>query len=64
MYELHIQDDILFCMFYAAVAMMAMMASCYLLLRRGNAFDPSLAFKQLMGQNVTAWMRDPAEKTP
>jgi len=29
-------------MFYAAGAMLAMMASCYLLLRRGNAFDPGI----------------------
>lgn len=49
MYELHIQDDILFCMFYAAGAMLAMMASCYLLLRQGNAFD--------LGMTATEWMR-------
>ena len=38
MYEHLIQENILFYMFYAAVAMMALMASCYLLLRQGNAF--------------------------
>ncbi|MBQ9362279.1 MAG: hypothetical protein IJT97_02540 [Bacteroidaceae bacterium] len=35
MYKHLIQENILFFMFYAAVAMMA---SCYLLLRQGNAF--------------------------
>ena len=38
MYEHLIQENILFFMFYAAVAMMALMASCYLLFRDGNAF--------------------------
>ena len=38
MYEHLIQENILFFMFYAAVAMMALMACCYLLLRQGNAF--------------------------
>ena len=38
MYEHLIQENILFFMFYAAVAMMALMACCYLLLRKGNAF--------------------------
>ena len=42
MYEHLIQENILFFMFYAAVAMMALMASCYLLLRRGNAFAPDI----------------------
>ena len=37
MYEHLIQENILFFMFYAAVAIMALMASCYLLLRQGNA---------------------------
>ena len=37
MYD-QIQGNTLFMMFYAAVAMMALMASCYLLLRQGNAF--------------------------
>ena len=38
MYEHLILENILFFMFYAAVAMMALMASCYLLFRDGNAF--------------------------
>ena len=42
MYEHLIQENILFFMFYAAVAMMALMASCYLLLRQGNAFDADI----------------------
>ena len=37
-----IREDILFCMFYAVVAALSMMASCYLLLRRGNAFAPDI----------------------
>jgi len=37
MYE-QIREDILFCMFYAVVTAMAMIASCYLLFRQGNAF--------------------------
>ena len=38
MYEHLNLEIILFFMFYAAVAMMALMASCYLLFRDGNAF--------------------------
>ena len=37
MYE-QIREDIFFIMFYAGVTVMALMASCYLLLRDGNAF--------------------------
>ena len=37
MYE-HIREDTLFIIFYTVVTTMAMLASCYLLLRRGNAF--------------------------
>lgn len=37
MYD-QIRGDILFIIFYAGVTFMAMTASCYLLLRRGNAF--------------------------
>ena len=39
MYEQHIQEDILFCMFYAVGAVLPLIASIYLLLRRGNAFS-------------------------
>ena len=37
MYD-QIRENILFLMFYAVVAALSMMASCYLLLRQGNAF--------------------------
>ena len=42
MYEQQIREDIFFLMLYAGVAMMFMMASCYLLFRRGNAFSPDI----------------------
>lgn len=38
MYEQQIREDILYIMFYAGVAMVSFIASCYLLFRRGNAF--------------------------
>jgi AraC-like DNA-binding protein len=38
MYEQQIQEDLLFLMVYAGVAVMSLNACCYLLLRRGNAF--------------------------
>jgi AraC-like DNA-binding protein len=41
MYD-QIREDIFFIMFYAGVTMMALIASCYLLLRRGNAFAPDI----------------------
>ena len=37
-----IPKDLLFYIIYGAVAMMALVASCYLLLRRGNAFSPEV----------------------
>ena len=37
-----IRGDILFIMLYAGVTAMAMIASCYLLFRRGNAFAPTI----------------------
>ncbi|MBP5339357.1 MAG: AraC family transcriptional regulator [Prevotella sp.] len=40
MYDQPLPQDILFFMLYAAVAMTAIIASCYLLLRRANAFAP------------------------
>ncbi len=39
MYDQPLPQNILFYMLYAAVAMTAIIASCYLLLRRGNAFS-------------------------
>ena len=41
MYE-QIREDALFVIIYSAVTAMAMMASCYLLFRRGNAFAPDV----------------------
>ena len=41
MYE-QIREDALFIMLYAVVTAMAMMASCYLLLRRANAIAPDV----------------------
>ena len=40
MYDQPLPQSILFYMLYAAVAMADIIASCYLLLRRGNAFAP------------------------
>ncbi len=42
MYEQPSQDDILFYMLYAGVAVMSLTASCYLLFRRGNAFNADI----------------------
>jgi len=42
MYEQQIHEDILYCMFYAAVAMLSLIACCYLLLRRANAIAPDV----------------------
>ena len=41
MYD-QIRGDILFIIFYSVVTAMAMMTSCYLLLRRGNAFSTDI----------------------
>ena len=41
MYD-QIREDIFFIMFYAGVTVMALIASCYLLLRQGNAFAPDI----------------------
>ena len=37
-----IREDALFIILYAGVTFMAMMASCYLLLRRANAIAPDV----------------------
>lgn len=42
MYEILICKDIIFCMFYAFVTATCFTASCYLLFRRGNAFNPNI----------------------
>ena len=41
MYD-QIREDTLYIMLYAAVTVIAMTASCYLLFRRGNAFAPDI----------------------
>ena len=41
MYD-QIREDILYIMLYAVVTAMAIIASCYLLFRRGNAFAPDI----------------------
>ena len=41
MYD-QIQEDILFCMFYAIVAMLSLIAGFYLMFRRANAIAPDV----------------------
>ena len=42
MYDQQIQGNLFYMMLYAAVAMMSLMASCYLLFRRANAIAPDV----------------------
>ena len=42
MYDHQIQEDFFYMMLYGAVAMMSLMASCYLLFRRANAIAPDV----------------------
>lgn len=42
MYDEQVLDDILFLMIYAGVTVICVIASCYLLFRRGNAFAPDI----------------------
>ena len=42
MYEQEFQGDVLYMMLYAVVAVLNLVASCYLLFRRGNAFAPGI----------------------
>ena len=42
MYDQQIQGDLFYMMLYGAVAMMSLMASCYLLFRRANAIAPDV----------------------
>ena len=42
MYELPVHNDMLFNMLYGGMAVMAIVACCYLLFRRGNAFAPNV----------------------
>ena len=41
MYE-QLREDFFFIILYSVVTAMAMIASCYLLFRRGNAFAPDI----------------------
>ncbi len=42
MYDQYIREDILYLMFYAGVAVLSLIACCYLLLRRANAIAPDV----------------------
>ena len=42
MYDQEFQGDVLYMMLYAVVAVLNLIASCYLLFRRGNAFAPDI----------------------
>ena len=42
MYEQEFQGDVFYMMFYAGVAALNLVACCYLLFRRGNAFAPDI----------------------
>ena len=42
MYEQEFQGDVLYMMLYAVVAALNLVACCYLLFRRGNAFAPDI----------------------
>ena len=42
MYEQEFQGDVFYMMFYAGVAVLNLVACCYLLFRRGNAFAPDI----------------------
>ena len=42
MYEQEFQGDVLYMMFYAVVAVLNLVAGCYLLFRRGNAIAPDI----------------------
>jgi len=42
MYDQYIREDILYLMVYAGVAVLSLIASCYLLFRRANAIAPNV----------------------
>lgn len=42
------REDTLFCMLYAAVTMLSLNASCYLLFRRANAIAPCSVSMRLL----------------
>ena len=55
MYE-QIREDILYIMLYAVVAALALTASCYLLLRRGNAFAADITPPQRLRRWAAAFL--------
>ena len=50
MYDQKIQEDFIFMMLYGAVAMMSLMAGCYLLFRRANAIAPDVTSPERLRQ--------------
>ena len=42
MYDQEFQGDVFYMMLYAVVAVLNLVASCYLLFRRGNSFAPDI----------------------
>ena len=60
MYDQPLPQSIQFYMLYAAVAMATIIASCYLLLRRGNAFAPNntppFAYASGRQPSLPAWL--------
>lgn len=55
MYEQQIREDILFIMLYAGVAVISIIASCYLLFRRGNAFAPDVTTPARLRRSTSAF---------
>ena len=55
MYEQEFQGDILYMMLYAVVAALNLVACCYLLFRRGNAFAPDITSPVCLRQWTAAF---------
>ena len=55
MYYQAIPQNILFYLLYGGVTMMSLMACCYLLLRRGNAFAPGITTPQRLRRWTAAF---------
>ena len=55
MYYQPIPQDILFYLLYGGVTMMSLLACCYLLLRRGNAFAPGITTPQRLRRWTAAF---------
>jgi len=51
----HVRSDALFIMLYAVAMAMAMLASCYLLFRRGNAIAPDVTSSVCLRRWTTAF---------